>query len=218
MPTWDNLDFTAYRLLNDEYGSRYPVAPRAWFFGTTPGQTTFLHLTRAHLGTDVKGVTGFTPQEARVTGMDKALLTGADGKPVGRWFNGTDTYAAIVPKAVAASLQITPADVGKVTVNFSGVPYLVIGIMDPDKFKAIKDLDNETMTPVDYQAQQSQSSSSSSSSSQSAASQGFQEYLHLDPDAVLYVPYTTLLNLGGSLESVGINMGSGRPSTPSCKT
>ncbi len=209
LPTWDTLDFTAYRLLNDEYGSRYPVAPRAWFYGTTPGQTTFLHLTRAHLGTDVKGVTGFTPQEAQVTGMDKALMTGPDGRPEGRWFNATDTYAAVVPKAVAASLQIAPSDVGRVTVNFSGVPYLVIGIMDPDKFKAIKDLDNETLTPVDYQAQQSQSSSSSSSSSQSAASQGFQEYLHLDPDAVLYVPYTTLINLGGSLESVGINMGSG---------
>jgi len=209
LPTWDTLDFTAYRLLNDEYGSRYPVAPRAWFFGTTPGQTTFLHLTRAHLGTDVKGVTGFTPQEAQVTGMDKALVTDADGKPEGRWFNSGDTYAAIIPKAVAASLQIRPNDVGKVTVNFSGVPYLVIGIMDPDKFKAIKDLDNETLTPVDYQAQQSQSSSSATTASQSAASQGFQEYLHLDPDTVLYVPYTTLINLGGNLESVGINMGTG---------
>ena len=201
LPTWDNLDYTAYRLLNDEYGSRFAVAPRAWFFGTTPGQTTFLHITRAHLGTDVKGVNGFTPQEAQVTGMDKALFAG-------RWFNSTDTYATIVPKAVAKSLQITPADLGKVSVNFSGVPYLVIGIMDADKFKAIKDLDNETMTPVDYQAQQSQSNASSTTGAQSAASQGFQEYLHLDPDAVLYVPYTTLINLGGSLESVAINMGS----------
>ena len=203
LPTWDDLDYTAYRLLNDEYGSRFAVAPRAWFFGTTPGQTTFLHITRAHLGTDVKGVNGFTPQEAQVTGLDKALIAG-------RWFNSADTYAAIIPKAVAKSLQITPNDVGKVSVNFSGVPYLVIGIVDADKVKAIKDLDNETLTPVDYQAQQSQSSSTASSASASSASQGFQEYLHLDPDAVLYVPYTTLINLGGNLESVGINMGSSK--------
>ncbi len=203
MPTWDNLDYTAYRLLNDEFGNRYAVAPRAWFYGTTPGQQTFLHLTRAHLGTDVKGVDGFTPQEAQVTGADKALLPG------GRWFNSTDTYAAIIPKGVASSLQITPADVGRVTVNFSGVPYLVIGILDADKFKAVKDLDNETLTPVDFQAQQSQSTSTASAAgAASSASQGFQEYIHLDPDNVLYVPYTTLINLGGSLESVGINMGS----------
>ena len=96
-----------------------------------------------------------------MTGMDKALDGGAAGS------TARDTYAAIIPKAVAASLQITPDDVGKVTVNFSGVPYLVIGIMDPDKFKAIKDLDNETLTPVDYQAQQSQSSSSATSARRS---------------------------------------------------
>ena len=97
----------------------------------------------------LKAWLGFTPQETQVTGVDKALLAG-------RWFNSGDTYAAIIPKGVAAGLQIQPADVGKVTVNFSGVPYLVIGIVDPDKFKGIKDLDNETLTPVDYQAQQAQ--------------------------------------------------------------
>ena len=208
LPTWDALQQPAYRLLSDEYGSRFPVAPRAWFFGTSQGQQSFLHLTRAHFATDVKGVNGLTPQEAQVTGVDKALAAGPDGKPEGRWFNRTDTYSAIIPKGVASSLQITPADVGKVTINFSGVPYLVIGIVDADKFKAIKDLDNETLTPVDYQAQQNQSSSAAGGAAGAGGGQGFQEYLHLDPDNVLYVPYNTLINLGGDLRSVAINMGS----------
>ncbi len=77
MPTWDPLQQPAYRLLNDEYGGRFAVAPRAWFFGTAAGQQSFLHLTRAHFGTDVKGVAGFTPQEAQVTGVDKALAVRA---------------------------------------------------------------------------------------------------------------------------------------------
>ena len=202
LPTWDALQQPAFRLLNDEFGGRFAVAPRAWFFGTQQGQQSFLHLTRAHLGTDVKGVAGFTPQETQVTGMDKALIAG-------RWFNTGDTYAAIIPKGVAGSLQIQPADVGKVTVNFSGVPYLVIGIVDPDKFKGIKDLDNESLTPVDYQAQQAQGSASGGAGGGAAAAQqGFQEYLHLDPDNVLYVPYRTLINMGGDLRSVAINMGS----------
>ena len=200
LPTWNALQQPAFRLLNDEYGSRFPVAPRAWFFGTQQGQQSFLHLTRAHFATDVKGVDGLTPQEAQVTGADKALSAG-------RWFNRTDTYSAIIPQGVASSLQITPADVGKVTINFSGVPYLVIGIVDADKFKALKDLDNETLTPVDYQAQQNQSSSAAGASGGAGGGQGFQEYLHLDPDNVLYVPYNTLINLGGDLRSVAINMG-----------
>jgi len=200
LPTWNSLQQPAYRLLSDEYGSRFPVAPRAWFFGTQQGQQSFLHLTRAHFATDVKGVCGLTPQEAQVTGIDKALT-------VGRWFNRTDTYTAVIPQGVATSLQVTPADVGKVTINFSGVPYLVVGIADAAKIKAIKDLDNETLTPVDYQAQQSQSGATGGGAA-AAAGQGFQEYLHLDPDNVLYIPYSTLINLGGDLRSVAINMGS----------
>ncbi len=200
LPTWNSLQQPAYRLLNDEYGSRFPVAPRAWFFGTQQGQQSFLHLTRAHFATDVKGVNGLTPQESQVTGIDKALTAG-------RWFNRSDTYTAVIPQGVATSLQITPADVGKVTINFSGVPYLVIGIADAAKIKAIKDLDNEALTPVDYQAQQNQGSGGAAGGGAAAAGQGFQEYLHLDPDNVLYVPYSTLINLGGDLRSVAINMG-----------
>ena len=201
LPTWNALQQPAYRLLDDEYGSQFPVAPRAWFFGTTQGQQSFLHLTRAHFATDVKGVNGLTPQESQVTGIDKALTSG-------RWFNRTDTYSAIIPQGVATSLQITPADVGKVTINFSGVPYLVVGIVDADKVKAIKDLDNETLTPVDYQAQQNQSGGAGGTGGAAGGAQGFQQYLHLDPDNVLYVPYSTLINMGGDLRSVAINMGS----------
>ncbi len=203
LPTWDSLQQPAYRLLSDEYGSQFPVAPRAWFFGTTQGQQSFLHLTRAHYATDVKGVNGLTPQESQVTGIDKALTSG-------RWFNRTDTYAAIIPQGIATSLQITPSDVGKVTINFSGVPYLVIGIVDPAKVKTIKDLDNEALTPVDYQAQQNQGGGGGASGGGGGGAQGFQEYLHLDPDNVLYVPYNTLINMGGDLRSVAINMGSAK--------
>ncbi len=202
LPTWDSLQQPAYRLLSDEYGSRFPVAPRAWFFGTQQGQQSFLHLTRAHFATDVKGVSGLTPQEAQVTGFDKALKSG-------RWFNRTDTYSAIIPQAVATSLQVTPADVGKVTINFSGVPYLVIGIVDAAKITSLKDLDNEALTPVDYQAQQNQGGGAGGTGGAGGAGgQGFQQYLHLDPDTVLYVPYNTLINMGGDLRSVAINMGS----------
>ena len=84
------------------------------------------------------------------------------------------------------------------------MPYQVIGIIDPDKFKAIKDLDNESLTPVDFISQASQGQTSQG---QAAASQGFQEYLHLDPNTVIYVPYRTLINMGGDLRSVGINFG-----------
>ena len=47
--------------------------------------------------------------------MDRALTAG-------RWFNPTDSYSALLPQGIADTLGVTAADVGKVTVNFSGVP------------------------------------------------------------------------------------------------
>lgn len=204
-PTWDALQDPAYRLLNDEYGRKYAVAPRAWFYGTNQGQQTFLKVSRADLSSDVKGVEGFSPEEADVTGANSAIMTGPDGKPLGRWFNKSDTYSMLLPKGIADSLNISLSDLKRgVSVMFSGVSYQVIGIIDPDKMKAIKDLDNESITPVDFIAQASQGQTSET---QSAASQGFQEYLHLDPNNVIYVPYRTLINMGGDLRSVAINFG-----------
>ncbi len=210
LPTWDPLQEPAYRLLNDEYGRQYPVAPRAWYFGTTQGQQAFLHVGRADLGSDVKAVAGFSPAEAGVTHLDTTLETGPDGKPVGRWFNASDTYSILLPKAIADTLNVGPADVAKgVTVSFSGVRYQVIGIIDSGKFKLIKDLDNEILTPVDF-ISQSQQSAPSGGSSGSSGGGGFQEYLHLDPDNVVYIPYQTLINMGGDLRSVAINFGTGQ--------
>ena len=205
LPTWDALQEPAYRLLNDEYGRKYSVAPRAWYYGTTAGQQTFLKVSRADLSSDVKGVSGFTPQEADVTHIDKALATGSDGKPLGRWFNNSDTYSVLLPKGIADGLGISESDVKRgLSVNFGGVSYQVIGIIDPDKLKAIKDLDNESITPVDFISQNSQGQTSQG---QAAASQGFQEYLHLDPNNIIYIPYRTLINMGGDLRSVAINFG-----------
>jgi hypothetical protein len=196
--TWQAQQSPAYTLLNDEYGATYPVAPRAWFYGTTQGQQTFLTLRRADQSTDVKGVAGFTPQETEITHAQTALVAG-------RWFKPGDVYDAIIPDQVATNLGITARDVGRATLTFSGQEYTVIGIVNGPKFAGIHDLDNEEITPVDFIAMASQGQNQQS---QSQAQQGFEEYLHLDPENVLYVPFNTLIDLGGDLRSVAINFNS----------
>jgi len=210
LPDWSALQEPAYRELNDEYGRQFAVAPRAWFYGTSQGQQTFLTLKRAQASVDLKGVIGLTPQEAQVTHANNALLTGTDNKPVGRWFNASDTYSILLAKGAADSLGITNADVGRVEVNFSGLPFQVIGIYDPDKLtgsaNGIKDLDNEGLTPVDFSANNGQVQASGGGGSNSSAQQGFQQYTHLDSGNVAIVPFNTLINLGGDLRSVAINL------------
>jgi hypothetical protein len=194
---WDALQDTAYRAFGEQFGNSYPVAPRSWFFGTTQGLPSFLTISRADLNTDVKGVAGYDPRESEVTHPQDTLIAG-------RWFQPGDVYVTILPDAIAASLGIAKADVGKASVTFDGQDFLVIGIIDGVKFKDVKDLDNEPITPVDFITMSAQGIASSPGA---APPSGFQQYLHLDPENVLFVPYKTLINLGGDLRSVGIGFG-----------
>ena len=192
-PDWGALQEPAFRLLNDEYGRQFAVAPRVWYTGAPQGQTSYLHVSRAQASLDLKGVVGLSPQEVGVSHVDSTLIAG-------RWFNASDTYSTILPKPIADQLGVGLTDVGKATVDFSGVPYMVIGIIDPDKFLALKDLDSEPLTPVDFTSAQNQNSASQAKSS-------YQQFTHIDAGGVMFVPYNTLLDMGGDLRSVAIDFG-----------
>ncbi len=194
-PNWNALQQVAYRLLDDEFGNVRNVAPRGWFLGTQPGEQTFMTVKRADRQFDAKGVVGLSPQEAEVTKVTDALAAG-------RWFRPGDALTIILPRKIADTLRVTDADVGSAKVAYAGQDYTVIGIIDQDKFKTITDLDQEPLTPVDFvQMQQMQKQGKVDNSS------GFQQYLHLDPDVIFFIPYKTLINLGGDLRSLAIGYG-----------
>ncbi|HEV2473031.1 MAG TPA: ABC transporter permease, partial [Chthonomonadales bacterium] len=96
-------------------------------------------------------------------------------------------------------------DVGRAKVLYSGVEYTVIGILDSQKLKRYDDLDNEILTPVDFIAM-----NKLSRQGKSGGNQGFQEYTHLEPDMVFFIPYRTATNLGAELRSIAINFGNPR--------
>ena len=200
---WDPLQEPAYRVLSDEYGQSYAVAPRAWFYGTQMGEQSFLTLSRADKSYDARAMVGLSPAEAKITRPQEALsVDEKTGKPVGRWFEPGDTYVMLLPDTVASALRIEPADVGKAQVNYSGVSYTVIGILDSQKLKDFGDLDNEPLTPVDFIAMNKMSRGSGGGSS---GEQGFKEYTHLEPDQVFFVPYQTATNMGAELRSIAID-------------
>ena len=190
---WEPLQEPAYQLLRDEFGATRAVAPRAWYFGAILGEQSFLTLKRNDKTYDAKGVVGVTPEESKVLRPQNALLTG-------RWFQEGDTYATIIPGAIATALEITPEDVGKARIIFSGVEYTVIGIIDNAKFKKITDLDREPLTPVDFILMQKLNAQG-----KSMGEAGFREYVHLEPDTCFIIPYTTLMNLGGDIRSIAID-------------
>lgn len=196
---WSPLEDSAFRVLNDEFGTTRAVAPRVWFFTSKTDEQSFVTITsnKSNKPFNSRALVGLTPQETRVTGLNKALLKG------GRWFRPGDKNVVILPTAIADSFDITDKDVGRAKIYLGGIPFNLIGVLNSSLAKSIVDLDQEQLSPVDF-IQMARMQARRGSGGNDSQSAGFQQYIHLAPDMVAFVPYDTALNLGGQVQSVGV--------------
>ncbi|HOM83376.1 MAG TPA: M28 family peptidase, partial [Armatimonadota bacterium] len=192
---WAPLEESAYRIMDDEFGAHHAVAPRAWFFSNAYGEQSFVRITsnKSMAGYDAKAVVGLTSDEQYVTKPQRALACG-------RWLQPEDRYVAILPEAVADTLGINERNYQTATVRFSGTDFRVIGILNNNRFKGIRDLDREPLTPVDFIMMEKLRQQG-----KDLGEAGFREYVHLEPDNIIIVPFQTIMNLGGGLRSIGMD-------------
>lgn len=196
---WRPLQEQAYQLLRDEFGRKNAVAGRAWFYTSEVGEQSFVKVacSKSNADYDAKAICGLTPDEAKVSKIDQAL------KPGSRWFKPGERYACILPEGIADAFNLDAQDYGNTKVRFNGMEFDLIGVFDNARLKQLEDLDGEMLTPVDFiMMQQMQGQQGGGGGGGDDAEQGFQEYLHLTPDATIFVPFESLINMGGSLRSV----------------
>jgi len=192
---WEPLEESAYRLLNNEFGETRTVVARSWFATSLWDEQSFMRITSTTSDKqyNVRAAVGLMPEESQVTRPQTALSAG-------RWFKPGERFAAVIPSAVAEMLNIGAADVGKAKLHFTGLDLDLVGIVNTRKMRQVKDLDNEPLTPVDFiQMMKLQRAG------QQQQAAGFQEYLHLSPDDVIFIPFSLAINLGAQVESVGID-------------
>ncbi len=201
--TWAPIGEPTQRVMNNEFGGRYPVAPRAWYFSSKVGDQSFVTVSRGLNTYAATAMVGLTPQETEIT-VDPAQHL----KKGGRWFRPDDSLVCIIPEGMADKLNISPSQVGTASVSVFGTSLKVIGIVRSNKFKnhAI-DLDGESITPVDYLLMQEQQAQQQQQQRGDKMSEDeLREYIHLAPDSVLFVPYEFVINAGGTLRSVALKM------------
>ncbi len=199
---------------------RNVVAPRAWYQSSGTGDQSFVQLTRSPNPQDpvppthpltgealrfaANMLVGMSETEPAVTGIDRYLQ-------YGKWFNRADAdswptewpYAIILPKGMADLLKLTESDMGKATISVYGADFTVVGVLGIG-FKDLTDNDGEEMTPVDYQLMQQQQSRGGTGDETLEGE--LQKYLHLTPDSIAVLPYEVVMNQGGTLRSVAVNM------------
>ena len=196
------------------------VAPRSWYQSSGTGDQSFVQLTRSANEQDPAPPTntltgealryaanmlvGMSETESSVTGIDRYLQ-------YGKWFDRADAenwptewpYAIVLPKGMADLLKITESDMGKATISVYGADFTVVGVLGIG-FKDLTDNDGEELTPVDYQLMQQQTSRGGTGDETLEGE--LQKYLHLTPDSIAILPYEVVMNQGGTLRSVAVNM------------
>ncbi len=201
--SWLPVGEPTTHIIDNEFGDKYPVAPRAWYFSGKPGEQSFVTVRRGDaLPYAATAMAGFSPKETKITHADKYLVPG------GRWFRPSDKLVCILPAGIASALGISPAQVGTATVRVFGTELRVIGMIRSSRFTNASDLDGEPLTPVDFLLMEQQMAQQREQQRRGRAAKGeeLREYIHLASDNTLIVPYDFVINAGGSLRSVAIGI------------
>jgi len=175
--------------LKTRYADRAVVAPRAWrytFFPQPP------HINYSNCGYKVV-YEGKIWQPHTILGLsaEEALVTGIGGKKLplteGRWFEEGDTYACILTTAIAKRLGVT----GPSTIKVHDISFTVVGIIDGELLRFFKDMDGETVTPIEQDILPAQNTYE----------------IHTEPYDTLIVTYKVARNLfGGEVASVAMKI------------
>lgn len=201
---WIPLETSVLEYADSNFGSIGTVAPRSWYDNQKKVHIKMMHGDGAH---DALGVLGLTPQETEVTGLDKGLIAG-------RWFLPGEEKVCILPSEMIGvdNLNIDTDDVGTAQIRVFGEMFKVVGIIDSKRMKALKDLDDEVITPADF-AVTGGAAVQEMAKEEEREKQGLEDskvvikpFVHLEPANTLIIPYQTLRNVGSGnpLQSVAV--------------
>ena len=206
---WMPLEKSVLEYALSNFSRIADIAPRSWYDNKTKAHIKMKHGEHSH---NALGVLGLTPEERRVTGLDRALMAG-------RWFEPGEEKVCILPNDMitAANLDIDIEQVGDVQIRVFGDLFTVIGIVNSKRVKEFKDLDDEIVTPADFAVTGGQAVQEMAEE-ENREKQGLEDakvvikpFVHLEPANTLIIPYHTLRNIGSGnpLQSVAVRFHEG---------
>ena len=167
-----------------DLGGIATIAPRMWKY---PIQWPFRVEANGRVSYS-PALSGITPQEINITDVEKAIVRG-------RWFGPGDVWACIIGTAMAESLGIKTLPA---TISLMGRNLAVIGIVNDEDIDMLRDLDGENpITPIDW------------------GSPGMPSFRMWSlSGGIIFVPYDTLLMLGGgTISTIAIKFHNGTATT-----
>jgi len=202
---WSDLPVESLTVFDTLFQGRTVVAPRVWLEAE---EHTRPLCVEACMMSDqpfiIQGLTGLSPNEPEVTGLDRILKSG-------RWFEPGESRAVLIPSRIADRIGYDPDSAVQKPITLWGMQLDIVGVFSEEKLQQHPDLDGEILTPVIFP---SETVIEMSEVEQEALESGedvrsFQgRYRHLSADQVLIIPAAALLEMGGKLKGVALKPGS----------
>ena len=169
------------------------LAPRAYFEPTVvaallglPVRTERGYLKVTHVATGksfyIKGLLGLSTVEKYVSGIDGIVIEG-------RFISSDSTLECILPYSFKEMYNVSVGDY----ISFEGDNFRVVGFFDEDMFRALYDLNRESMAPFTFEV-----------TGQARVAAG--EAVRLDPSEFMIVPYKVVLKHYGAVFNVAVTL------------
>jgi len=161
---------------------------------------------------DCRGVAGFLPEETRALNFGSILVAG-------RWFEKPDEPSTVLSSHVAFDLLgFTAADVtsGNAHVRMRGTDLQVVGVVDSARLEQLRDLDEESYTPLDM-ATKSDFGQGLTSGQFSQNIVEVRKLPHISVESTALVPYDVCRRMGGRITSAAVVFPEGADFEPDLK-
>ena len=204
---WNFLSPSTLEYARSHFGDQGVVVPRNWYIAYDDEEKKFTDVRHDSLSARATGLLGLTSREPRVTDVASTLVSG-------RWFQSDDEQSCLLPDEMAATLGIGAADVGRASVQIFGKRFTVAGVFDTEAFEEVHDLDDEPLTPADFQMSSNVALGPDAGPQMTVEEEDVYEvrpFVHLAAGNVLILPYGTLQEAFGELRSVAVRFDEGVP-------
>ena len=188
-----------FSYVENEFSSHGIIAPRAWYIMGEVGDRSVIDVRAGEKTFLATGLMGLTVQEVLPF---KSLLK------AGKWFDSNSEESILISEKVAEQLGLSREDAGNAFLHVYGKTLLLKGIFDGNTFADMKDLDNELITPVNFSVIPELELTEIRSRRQRAfhtSETTMDVFPRTEPDNVVILPYETLMDMNGTINSVAIH-------------
>ncbi len=196
--SWSPLANIALDYTENEFSGKCVIAPRAWFILDVLGSRTAVEIKNGDKTFLASGLLGLSTEE---------IMPVKDTITAGEWFKDNFENSILISRKIADELNLKNEDVGNVHIDVYGKKLLLKGIFNEEKLDAIKDLDDEKITPVDFSVMPEREIAKIK---MEKAAQVFtskikmESFVHTESEDVAILPFKTLMNMQGTLHSIAV--------------